>query len=217
MKFKKLVDLSIPITESTPIFPGDPKPCLKQVTAIEQDGFNVSTLQLGSHTGTHVDAPFHFLEDGLKMEEVPLRQFIGKGVVFDVRGKEKGSAITLEDVRDRLDECEEGDLALFCTGWSQYLGQELYFEHPYIDISVIEELLKRGVKTVFIDALNIDPADGSSFAGHHAILSVNGAIGENFMNFEQIDFKDPLIIAFPLKLIGSDGSPVRAVAVQLNE
>lgn len=215
MKIKKVVDLSVPLTEVTPIFPGDPKPSLKPVALIERDGYNVSSLQLGSHTGTHVDAPFHFLDKGLKIDEIPLHQFMGKGIVMDVRGKEKGSVITLEDVKGKIDECEEGMIALFLTGWSQYLGKDLYFEHPYLDLVLVEELLKRGVKTFFIDALNIDPPDGSSFEGHNAILGSNGIIGENFMNLELIDFDNPFIIALPLKLKGLDGSPVRAVAIEV--
>ncbi|WP_110928530.1 cyclase family protein [Bacillus massiliglaciei] len=215
MKISKIVDLSIPITAATPVYPGDPKPAVKQAAAIDQDGYNVSQLIVGSHTGTHVDAPFHFKSDGLKMDELPLTQFMGRGQVFDVRGKQKGSAVTLEDVRPGIEKCRTGDIALFLTGWSRYAGTDLYFEHPYLDLSVIQKLLEQGISTIFIDALNIDPPDGSSFLGHEAILGANGVIGENFTNFELIDFPDPLIVALPLKLEGLDGSPVRAAAIQV--
>lgn len=100
------------------------------------------------------------------------------------------------------------------TGWSQYAGTKRYFSHPYVAPEVIEAMLERGVRTFFIDALNIDPPDGSSFRAHELILGANGVIGENFVNFERIDFDDPYIIALPLSLPGCDGSPVRAVAVQ---
>jgi kynurenine formamidase len=84
-------------------------------------------------------------------------------------------------------------------------------------IEVIQAMIDRGIRTFFIDALNIDPPDGSAFPAHEAITAVNGIIGENFVNFEKIDFADPYIIALPLCLPGVDGSPVRAVTVEFDE
>ncbi|MFV2047337.1 cyclase family protein [Metabacillus litoralis] len=217
MNMKKVVDLSISITEQTPIYPGDPEPSLQPAATVERDGYNVSLLKIGSHTGTHVDAPYHFHNDGQKIDEVPLQQFMGRGILFDVTGKNKKEAITLEDMMEKLPHCQEGDIALFHTGWSKYLGQPAYYEHPYLKPEVIEELLSRGIKTFFIDALNIDPPDGSSFEGHDLITKVNGIIGENFTNFDLIDFPNPFIIALPLKLKGIDGSPVRAIAIEMEE
>jgi kynurenine formamidase len=216
MKIKKIVDLSMPITTQTPIYPGDPKPDIRLVTTFHQDGYHVSQLTLGSHTGTHVDAPFHFRQNGERIDEVPLSKFIGKGVVIDVTGKEECQAITLEDVKPYLNKLTHGDIALFHTGWSKYVGKDKYFRHPYITIEVIQAMINRGVRTFFIDALNIDPPDGSTFPAHEAITAVNGIIGENFVNFEKIDFADPYIIALPLYLPGVDGSPVRAVAVEFD-
>lgn len=214
MEISKIIDLSIKISAQTPIYEGDPKPHLHSSAELLTDGFNVSALHLGSHTGTHIDAPFHFIQDGETIDQVSLHKVMGRGIIFDVKGKEKASPITLNDVEATISQCREGDIALFYTGWTQYIDDPIYFEHPYIDVAVIEELLKRSVKTIFIDALNIDPPHGQSFPAHEMILGANGIIGENFTNFDQIDFKDPFIIALPLKLEGVDGSPVRAVAVE---
>ncbi|HZG59208.1 MAG TPA: cyclase family protein [Anoxybacillus sp.] len=214
MKIKKIVDLSMPITPQTPIYPGDPKPDIEPITTFHQEGYHVSRLTLGSHTGTHVDAPFHFRQDGERIDEVPLSKFIGKGVVINVTDKEECQAITVDDVKPYLNKLTPGVIALFHTGWSKYVSEDKYFRHPYISIEVVQAMIDRGIRTFFIDALNIDPPDGSAFPAHEAITSVNGVIGENFINFEKIDFADPYIIAFPLCLPGVDGSPVRAVAVE---
>lgn len=214
MKYTKIVDLTIPLTNNTPIYPGDPVPLIQQAASISQDGYNVSTLELGSHTGTHVDAPYHIISEGNRMDEAPLEQFMGEGVVIDVRGKKAGTAITLSDIEPFLTKVNPGIIVLFHTGWSHYTDSEEYYNHPYIELEVIETLLKQGVHTFFIDALNIDPPDGSSFLCHEAITAANGIIGENFTNFDQIDFEHPFIIALPLKLAGIDGSPVRAVALK---
>ncbi|MBY6087968.1 cyclase family protein [Priestia flexa] len=214
MVVKKIVDLSIPITNQTPIYPGDPKPCIHPAATFEEDGYHVSHLKIGSHTGTHVDAPYHFTNTGQEIDEVPLQKFIGPGVVFDVADKGEKEPIVLDDIKNQLNQCTEGIIALFHTGWSRYVATPKYFKHPYIGAEVIEALLEKGVRTFLIDALNIDNPDGESFIGHELITGVDGIIGENFTNFDQIDFPNPLIISLPLKLEGGDGSPVRAVAVQ---
>lgn len=214
MNIKKLIDLSMPLTSQTPVYPGDPKPHLEPIATFSADGYHVSRLVLGSHSGTHVDAPFHFCEHGWRLDDVPLTYFLGRGVVIDATGKTEGEAVTMTDAAVYMPKLSPGTIVLFHTGWSSYVGTERYFRHPYVAPDVIEAMLERGVRTFFIDALNIDPPDGSSFRAHELILGANGVIGENFANFDQIDFDDPYIIALPLSLPGCDGSPVRAVAVQ---
>lgn len=215
MQIKKIIDLSHPISERTPTFPGDPNVSVSPWTTFEKDGYCVHSLHIGSHSGTHVDSPYHFFQDGLSIDQIPLKQFLGLGVVFDVRGKKKGTPITLDDIAESIEKLKPGSIAVFMTGWDQYVGHPTYYEHPYLNPEVVDEILLRGVKTVFIDAINIDPPDLSSFYGHRAILGASGVIVENLTNLDKIDFPNPFFIAFPLKLQGVDGSPVRAVAVEL--
>ncbi|MCQ6267816.1 cyclase family protein [Fictibacillus sp. WQ 8-8] len=213
---KQMIDLSIPIATDTPIYPGDPKPQIKPATEIDKDGYQVSEILFGSHTGTHVDAPFHFQKNGQTIDQSDLMNFLGTGLVIDVTGKDDGEKIDMSDVEKDLARLEDEKIVLFHTGWSAYRGTEKYFRHPYICVKVIERLLEMGIRTFFIDALNIDPPDGTAFPAHEAITGVNGIIGENFCSFDQIDFPKPLIIALPLRLTGLDGSPVRAVAIELD-
>ncbi|SFE87875.1 cyclase family protein [Alteribacillus iranensis] len=213
MNYSKVIDLSIPVTNDTPVFPGDPKPTIYSAASITDDGYNVSKLEIGSHTGTHVDSPYHIMENGHRMDETPLEQCMGKGFIINATEKKPGTGVTLNEVKDDIEKAGPGKIALFYTGWSHYLGTEKYFNHPYITEEVVTALLDKGVRTFFIDALNIDPPTGNSFACHEAITAKNGIIGENFTNFDQLDVKDPFIIALPLKLAGLDGSPVRAVAL----
>lgn len=216
MKIRKLIDLSIPINNNTPIYPGDPKPNIHSAASIEKDGYNVSHVIMGSHTGTHVDAPYHFNKDGLKMDELPLNLFLAEGVVIDVTGKDECEEITREDLLPYTEKLVAGRTVLFHTGWSKFAGDEKYYKHPYIGKDVIHFLLCRGIRVFLIDALNIDPPDGSSFEGHSLITGMNGVIGENYTNFDLIDFDNPFIITLPLYFRGLDGSPVRAVAVDFD-
>ncbi|BCU81436.1 cyclase [Polycladomyces abyssicola] len=216
-KAEKIVDLSIPLTNDTPIYPGDPQPNIRVAATIENEGYNVHYVHIGSHTGTHVDAPYHICPNGKKIDQSDLHLFIGTGVVIPVLGKGEQEAIVLDDVEAYLDQLSPGKIVLFYTGWSQYAGEEKYFRHPYVHVDVIQEMIKRGIRTFFIDAINIDLTGGTSFPVHDAIAAVNGIIGENLTNFGAIDFPDPLVCAFPLPIAGSDGSPVRAVAIKVHK
>ncbi|GAB7387733.1 cyclase family protein [Bacillaceae bacterium] len=217
VRIGKIVDLSMLLTEATPVYPGDPVPSIRPAATFAKEGYHVEHLQFGSHFGTHVDAPFHFFPEGRRIDELDLSLFIGTGVLIDVTGKTEREGIGLPDVEPYLERLGPGKIALIHTGWSKYAGEEKYFRHPYVKEEAVDEMLRRGVRTFFIDALNIDATGGSAYPAHEKILGANGVIGENFVNFEQIDFPDPLIVAFPLKIAGSDGSPVRALAIDLEK
>ncbi|WP_126428574.1 cyclase family protein [Brevibacillus marinus] len=214
LKVEKIVDLSIPLSSRTPVYPGDPVPTITTAATIAADGYNLSLLQLGSHSGTHVDAPYHFRADGPTLDRLPLHAFIGEGVVIDVTGKEPAEPIRAADVEPYLEQLAPGKIALIHTGWSDYLGEPRYFQHPYLEAAAVEAMLERGVRTFLIDALSVDPPDGHTFAAHEKITQCNGVIGENLARFAAIDFVQPWIIALPLKIEQGDGSPVRAVAVK---
>jgi kynurenine formamidase len=213
-KSKKIVDLSLPLNNQTPIYPGDPEPNIRVATTIENEGYNLHYVHIGSQTGSHVDAPYHFCQNGQRIDESDLSLFIGTGVVIPVLGKNEQEEIVMADVEPFLEKMEPGKIVLFHTGWSQYAGEDKYFQHPYVNIEVVAELIRRGIRTFFIDCINIDITGGNSFPVHDAVAAVNGIIAENLANFEGIDFENPLICAFPLRIEGSDGSPVRAVAIQ---
>jgi kynurenine formamidase len=217
MYIKKIVDLSLPLTNETPIYPGDPQPNISVATTIENEGYNLFHVHIGSQTGSHVDAPYHFCNHGEHIDESDLKLFIGTGVVIPVTEKGEKEAITLQDVESYLDQLAPGKIVLFYTGWSQYVGEEKYFSHPYVHVDVINEMIKRGIRTFFIDTINIDPTGGTSFPVHDAVAAVNGIIAENLTNFGAIDFPNPLVSAFPLRIVGADGSPVRAVAMEIHK
>ncbi|KJS17777.1 MAG: arylformamidase [Peptococcaceae bacterium BRH_c4b] len=215
MQIKKIVDLSVPISNLMQIYPGDPKPEIRPAANLETDGFNLHYINIGSHTGTHVDAPYHFLSTGQRIEQSDLNLFTGEGVVIDVTGKGEQEPIEIKDVENYLERLRPGMIVLFHTGWSKYSGEDKYFRHPYVKVEVVEEMIGRGICSFFIDAPNIDTTGGETFPAHSAIFQINGVIGENLINIEDIDFENPWIVAFPLKIVGCDGSPVRCVALDL--
>ncbi|BBH69237.1 cyclase [Actinoplanes sp. OR16] len=216
MRVRRIVDLSVPVGPDTQVYPGDPVPRLSVHATVESDGFNLLHVEMGSQSGTHVDAPYHFSPSGLRLHELDLGLFTGPGVVIDVRGLAPRTPITWDLVAPFLE--DPRPIALICTGWSAFYGTPRYFDHPYLDADACRRMLDLGVRTFGIDAINIDETpSGIGYPVHHLIAGAGGVIGENFRNLEEIDFPDPLVSCLPIALENADGAPVRAVAMQLED
>jgi kynurenine formamidase len=99
LEVRRVIDLSHRVDEDTQVYPGDPAVRLEPATTIAADGVNVLNVHIGSHSGTHVDAPYHFVENGERIDTMDVRLFFGRAVVMDVRGKGPRERITVEDLR----------------------------------------------------------------------------------------------------------------------
>jgi kynurenine formamidase len=217
---RRIVDLSIPIDADTQVYPGDPHVRFETAATIEADSFNLLHVVMGSQSGTNCDAPYHFLETGARIEEVDLALFAGPAVIIDVRHRLAREKITVEDVVGYLDRLGRGVIALFRTDWGRYYQTPAYFDHPYLGAPACQLLLDAGVRTFCLDVLNIDETPdethpGEGFPTHKLIAAVGGVVVENLAHVDRIDFADPFLTVFPLPLTGADGSPTRAVAMQL--
>ncbi|WP_394771316.1 cyclase family protein [Lacisediminihabitans sp.] len=220
MRIQAIVDLSVVVNEDTQTYPGDPTPRFEPHSTIARDGFNLMSVSMGSQTGTHVDAPFHFDDSAAKLDELPLERFVGTGVVVDARAAGRRGRITWDYFESVEQSLLPGTIVLLHTGWSAHYGTPRYFENPFLDAGACAQLISRGIRTFGIDALNIDetPDDdhpGEGFPVHHLIADAAGVISENLTNLESIRFADPFISLLPLAFEAADGAPVRAVALQL--
>ena len=215
-KIEKIVDLSHPLTANTPVYPGDPVPGFSVATTVENEGYNLFNVLLGSQSGSHVDAPYHFSNRGATIDQMDLGYFIGTGLIIDVRYKGSNEEISLEEIKQHEQHIETAQMVLFNTNWYKKAGTAEFFEHPYLSRAGGEYLLSKGIMTVGIDTINLDRTGGTEFPIHDMYSQAGGIIVENLAGLDQVDFENPLIICLPLKLIGCDGSPIRAVAVKLN-
>lgn len=217
---RAIVDLSMPIGASTPVYPGDPVPRTHRHATIEADGFNLLRVEMGSQSGTHVDAPLHFAADGLSVDQVPLTAFAGPAVVVDLRGIGARQPIGWEALVPYVGRFDSSAIVLLHTGWSDlHATDDTYFDHPYLAPDACDRLLATGVRTIGIDAPSIDEtpdADhpGAGFGAHRSIAAAGGVIIENLRALGKIDFPDPFFSAFPIALSNADGAPVRAVAMR---
>jgi len=212
-----LIDLSHPVTDGMPVWPGDPAVRLRPAARIATEGYNLLAVELGSQTGTHVDAPFHVADDLPRLDELPLDRFVGPAVVADLRHLAPHTAIEpadLDPVRSRL---RPGTVLLLCTGWSRHWGTPQYARHPWLSPAAAVLVLNAGVRTVGIDAPSVD-ADGSRHLPTHLLLAQRHAvIAENLTRLDALCARDTVpgmitVWLLPLALAGADGAPVRAVA-----
>lgn len=213
-KIKKIVDLSWEFTADTPIYPGDPEPSVTVATTLENEGYNLSTLVMGTQTGSHVDAPYHFSNEGATIDQMELDFFLGDAIVVRVTDKKAEEAITMEDIEPYKEQITPGKIVLFNTNWYKKRGTEEFFHHPYVNGEVAHYLVEQGVRFIGIDTINADQTGGTEFPVHDLFSEKRLMIGENWAYFDRIDFENPYIIAIPMKVVGCDGSPVRAIAVE---
>jgi kynurenine formamidase len=220
MRITRLVDLSVPVGVGTVVYPGDPEPVLEPHSTIERDGFNLLRVSMGSQTGTHVDAPYHFDEATARLDELPLERFLGPAVVVDVSGIGPRQPVSWEHVAPVAGRFGRGVVVLLRTDWSLRYGEPSYFDNPFLDAEACRRMLDLGVRTFCIDAINIDETPdqdhpGAGYPVHHLIAEAGGVIGENLRNLAAVDWDDPFVMVLPVALEGADGAPVRAVAVEL--
>jgi arylformamidase len=218
IRFRRVVDLSHEIGPDTQMFPAYPQPAFTQWTTREVHGFLAEALFMVSHTGTHVDAPWHYRPEGKRVHELPVGRFVATGHVLDFRGLRGKGRITpamLRSARSRLDlPVRAGDAVLLRTGWERRRGSKAYlFENPGLSGPGASELVRWGAGLVGIDTANLDHPEAADYPAHHAILKVGIPIIENVANLSAIGSAPFHLVALPLRLKGATGSPVRAVAL----
>lgn len=209
-----IVDLSVPIATGMPVYPGDPGVTVEPALTVEADGVNVLGLHLGSHTGTHVDAPRHVDRSLPDLDALPLERFLGPAVVADVRGLPPRAPIPAEAVEPYL---RPGVILLVATGWSAHWGTEDYLAHPYLSPRAATMIAASGVPTVAIDAMSVDPTPAEDIPAHRALLEAHVVIAENLTGLAplidaQAEGRPIEVCLLPLRLASADGAPIRAIA-----
>lgn len=204
-----LIDVSLPIDNTLPSWPGDPKIAISRVKSVETDGVTLSHLDIGSHTGTHMDAPVHFVAGGKTVDQIDSSRFNGPCRVLDLTNL-PGKTISKKDLeRFRI---RKGERILLKTKNSDYWGDRAFHE-DFIGLSTeaAQYLADRKVATVGIDYLSIEPF-GSDKAGNpvHKTLLKNEILIIEGLDLRDVKPGDYILRAFPLRLKGADGSPCRA-------
>ena len=200
-----LIDLSNPIIDIMPAYPGDEPARLKKINDFARDGFNNFRFTSSMHAGTHIDGPMHMTESTRFIDELPLDRFIGTGCFLNAAGMkvisytpEFASAIVPESI------------VLIYTGFGKQFGSEEYFhDYPVISMELVQFLVKQQIRMVCLDTPS---PDRHPYDIHMYLLKNNVLIAENLTGMEKLlTVKKFEIIAFPLR-IHADSSPARIVA-----
>jgi arylformamidase len=219
----RIVDLTHPLSPETMVHPLDMPPKLAFVLSHDKDGMALSNIHLSQHTGTHMDAPYHMLKDGATLGEFPVSRFVGTAVVLDVRAC--GPALAVADLTlaaAAAGGLEPGDFALLWTGWEAHFGGPEMLQHPYLTAESAAYLRDAGVTLVGSDGSSMDSdmgfggpesgVEGMDFSAHKVLMAADILIVENLCCLgELVGRRSPCAI-LPLRSLGTEGSPVRAIA-----
>ena len=211
----KVIDLTLTVSNKIPTFPGSPQPNFIPWEKIKDGGYNLELLFLSSHTGTHLDAPYHFLEKGSKIHEISLKKLVSNAVLIKSR-KKRNETITKTDIQKfekKHGEIESFSSVVFWTGWQRNLQKDNYFtKNPGLSVSAANYLASKKIGLVGIDSPSIDLGTDFKFPVHHIFAKKGMLIVENLANLEKIKSSKFHLVVLPLKLKGATGSPVRAIA-----
>ncbi len=218
--FRKAIDLSHELHNGMTVYPGDPLPHFESAATIAKDGVNLTRLTLGSHTGTHMDAPRHFIRDGIGIDQIPPSKLVGEAYVADLSSKPIGTGITADDFRKVLKgNVSEDDIVVIYTGCSEKWGEEsIRKNYTYLERDAAEYLVSRKVRAIGIDYLSVEKFHATEAVAHKTLLGNGIFILESISkSVRQFVGKRILLICLPIKLQNGDGAPARIIGVPLIE
>ncbi|MBP1930855.1 arylformamidase [Ammoniphilus resinae] len=202
---KKIIDISQPLDHRTVVWPGD-TPFSYDLTWTTQDSgsVNVGQIQMSTHTGTHIDAPFHFNDEGQRVIQLDLDVYVGDALVIHLP---KTNSIGPKEL-DGIDLQGITRLLIRTDAWTD--RRVFPSEIPFLEPQLAGYLADRGIRLVGVDLPSVDPLDSKELSAHHQLSAYGIAILEGIV-LEHVQPGAYELIALPLALAEADGSPVRAV------
>ena len=203
----RIIDVTVPLSAEVPTFPGDPPFQMDFVSRIASgDPYNVARIAMGTHSGTHVDAPYHFLADGDTADQLPLEILMGKARVVELPARDKVERADLEALDLRAD-----IRVLLKTRMSGQLRQRTFQEDfVYLTPDAATYLVQAGIKLVGIDYLSIEKYGSTDYAAHHALLEAGVVIIEG-LDLSDVEPGEYDMTCLPLRIVGAEGSPARVI------
>jgi len=204
---KKYYDLTMPFTPGMLSYPGDPQLSISPHKNIASgDLYNLSILQFGSHTGTHIDAPKHFYDDGLTVDQLELEYFVGRAKVIEITDP---VSVRRQELQQYT--IEQGDRILLKTKNSAYLEKGVFDESfCFIDPDAAAYLVEKKIRTVGIDFLSVEKFNPDSPETHFTLLKNNIVIIEG-LRLSNVPPGEYEMHILPLVIKGGNGSPARAL------
>ena len=203
----KIYDVTVPLSPEVPTYPGDPPFEIRPTQRVADGGaFNATRITLGTHLGTHVDAPAHFLAGGATVDELPLEILMGKARVVEVSARDRIDRADLEalDLRDDI-------RVLLKTRMSGQMNRPLVQEdHVYLTVDAANYLAQAGIKLVGIDYLSVDRFGTADYPSHHALLEAGVVVLEG-LDLSAVEPGEYEMTCLPLRIVGAEGAPARVI------
>jgi arylformamidase len=225
----KIIDLSLSLHEGMMTFPTHWHPVV-EISILGRHGIEgreTRKLVLGTHTGTHTDAPLHFIPNGKGIDEVPLDVLIGEATVVNFAPAKPNQEIGIPALKDALKHApnqQPGEKVptrlILRTDWSDYFGQMPYYNnYPYFSQDAARWLVDGGCRLIAMDTPSPDnPAhsrgSGNDSPNHKVLLGAEVVLVEYLCNLRSLSRPIVELIVLPLKVKGADGSPTRCVAIE---
>ncbi len=207
----RFYDITVPIRPDMPVFPNNPSPSIERTRLISAGAnANMSVITLGSHTGTHVDAPCHFEESGGTVDQIPLDVLMGRVRVVEIMTEGNITAADLEHAS-----LPHGlRRVLFKTRNSEFWdSNEFRFDYCGLAPDASLWLVERGLRLVGVDCLSVEPSGPKDYSTHHSLLGRGIAVIEG-VDLRKVPPGDYTLVCLPLPIKGGDGSPARAVLIE---
>ena len=210
-------DLTALLQTHMPVWPTAPLPRFEPVGIVARDGYALERVTCTTHTGTHMDAPYHFLEDGETVDRIPPTRLVGSAAVLDVRTDVEGTIIPPKTLEKHWPKKGTPEIVLLRTDWSHRRAptREYLYDFPGLDPAAARWLAAKEVKGVGTDTLGIDPFSNTAFEAHKVLL------GKGIWLLEALDHLDQLsegteytLVAAPLKIAGASGAMARVFALE---
>lgn len=209
---RKIIDLSMDIYHEAPTFTYDPKCAVIVHNTVESIGYNITQISMSTHQGTHLDAPFHFLNNGLTVDKLPLEKCIGTAIKIDMTRKGPKEPLTVDDFLPYESKIVKGAKIVYQTNWDKKFPDKSYFsDFPYLSKELADWFAKKEIALLGMDTPTPNAVDWMYV--HHSLLGKEIIVVEGLANLEKIDKDEFTLISVPLKIIGRDGSPIRAVGI----
>jgi kynurenine formamidase len=215
------IDLTHPMKAGMPVWPTHPAFCQEVVESYERGDVACNhALCLSEHSGTHFDAPLHFVPDGESIEEIAVSRFFVRMATINAQDCRPCEAVDLDRIiefEERHGAIQAGDAVFFHFGWDRYWNDPAPHERflrdwPGLSQEASEYLSDQNVSIVGSDCLSIDCYGSTDFPAHNVLLGAGILVGENFANLGRLP-PYCFLIALPLAIVGGSGSPIRAVAL----
>lgn len=210
-----LIDVSYPYSENMAIYPNNPEFEMKRVQNLEKgDSANVSLITMGTHTGTHMDAPNHFVTGGKTIDKLPLESMNGTAKLLDLQGNDE---ITRE-LLAKYDIAENDIIILKTDNSNVFHGDIILTDYVTLDYEAAEYLVEKKVKMVCIDYMTIERPRARRVAGKsiHSILLSKEILIAEALDLTKVEEGTYQLFCFPINIVGADGAPVRIVLSEGN-